>query len=326
MKTRIVTADIHLVDDPNEEFRWKIFQTLREESLKSLPDEFVIVGDLTDAKNNHSDTLVNRIKDEIAELSDFAPVKILLGNHDYEADPSKAFFKFLGKMNNVTFIDEITEEEDTLWLPHTRDTAQWRDLDFTKYKYIFTHQCYIGATANNGYGLSVGTSPTIFGKTDAVIIAGDIHAPQRVGKVQYVGAPARFRFGDKYTPRILRMNGTRLHFTNVDVPLKHKITVDSPDDLATLGAGPDDIVRIELRINKDNAEEWKEAREAVRKRAAELGINVESIQMKKSVDTAQAGIVEDAEEMSQEDVVRTYGKRNELSDDAISAGLALMEV
>jgi len=321
----LVTADIHCTDDPNEEFRWNIFKTLEKLAKEHCVDKILLLGDLTAAKNNHSDVLINKMTSAVASLTKYAPVTILKGNHDWDVDPNNAFFKFLGEMKDVEFIDQITEDDDTLWLPHTRDTTSWKDIDFSRFKYIYSHQCYIGATSNNGFGLSEGTSPHIFDDTDAIILAGDIHVPQRVGNVTYVGAPARFNYGDTYTPRVIIQSGSRLKFIDIKVPLKHKLVVDSADDLASISVSSEDTVRIELRVNKDNVDEWRSLKDEVTKKAAELGMHVESIQMSKRVDTAESGVIDNHEEMSTEEVVKAYGERNELSEAAINAGLQIIK-
>ena len=92
----LIFTDIHLTDNPREEYRWRVFDDAIVQFLflKKATD-IMILGDLTDRKDNHSASLVNRLVRNVKRLAELAPVTVLMGNHDY-LDPINPFFGFLG--------------------------------------------------------------------------------------------------------------------------------------------------------------------------------------------------------------------------------------
>src|SRR5260221_13512060 len=99
--TWIATANLHLDDKPQHSYRWGVFDWL----AKQKAGGFLILGDLTDEKDKHSATLVNRMVAGIEKLRDQGDVYILMGNHDY-IDPKYPFFDFLNHMEGVTYLRE----------------------------------------------------------------------------------------------------------------------------------------------------------------------------------------------------------------------------
>ena len=118
----IITSDLHLTDRARDEYRWELFPWLIELVEETGSDEVLILGDLTDAKNNHSAELVNRMVKELTNLP--AHVYVLKGNHDY-VDPDQPFFGFLNEIPGVRF---VTHPE---MLPCLQELGLWPlDLAF----------------------------------------------------------------------------------------------------------------------------------------------------------------------------------------------------
>ncbi len=216
----LITGDLHLTDREQDEYRWDVFAWLAEKILQHAVDALVIVGDLTEFKDNHSSKLVNRLVGELLGLE--TPTHILKGNHDY-VDKASPFFEFMGKLHsaNVKFYSEITlavlypvhdggTRQKALFLPHTRSPKKdWASPPLGVEDFIFLHQTLQGAVGENGQPLE-GVSVDLFDKSivgDAVVIAGDVHVPQRIGNVRYVGAPHPVDFGDSFQPRALLVEG-----------------------------------------------------------------------------------------------------------------------
>jgi hypothetical protein len=105
----------------------------------------------------------------------------------------------LSEIANIRYIAEPIKSEGLLWLPHTRDWQQdWRSIDMRGARRILTHNTFAGAVGANGVelgGIPLDALPNV------PIISGDIHSPQRNGRLTYVGAPYTVDFGDEYEPR-----------------------------------------------------------------------------------------------------------------------------
>lgn len=204
--TTLVTADLHLSDKLRDAYRHVAMKTIRgiikkDRSIKQL----VINGDLTEEKDYHSAELANAVADHIYEFSQLVSVIINCGNHDYVSIDCP-FFRFLSHIKNIQWISKPgyveTETRRSFFLPHTNNWKRdWKGLDFKGYDWVFAHQTFNGAAVGFGRELE-GIPLTVFPK-GVQVISGDIHVPQKLGCVTYVGAPTLIDFGDSYTPRVL---------------------------------------------------------------------------------------------------------------------------
>jgi UDP-2,3-diacylglucosamine pyrophosphatase LpxH len=161
-----------------------------------------ILGDLTDAKDRHPATLVDRIVLSFQGLSKHGKsIYILKGNHDY-IDPSCPFFRFLSGFDFIEFITNPKVLNHVLFLPHG---LPWLSKPAWKSKFpldgdeegswdlICCHETFTGCTASNGQQLDgiplSQVSSKVTGGTQ--VISGDIHVPQTIGNVIYTGSPDR---------------------------------------------------------------------------------------------------------------------------------------
>lgn len=276
--TVLATADLHLDDNPRNADRWNLFPWLKTQAKKTGAKQLIIAGDVTDAKDRHNAKLVNRLVKEVWDLSGLLEVIISKGNHDFIDEPSP-FFGFLnnsGFADRVRFINEPTEldlddgtaeggrtKRSTLILPCTKDwDANYGKLDFKPYRYIFAHQTFDGARSENGTQLP-GVSPSVFASTKAGVFSGDIHVPQDVGRVHYIGAPYRIRFGDAFTPRVLLLRhgkSSDLHF-----PAKGRELIEARSLAAVKAAEFEMGTQVKIRIKLKRAEyaTWPEIRKGV---------------------------------------------------------------
>lgn len=283
--TTIVTSDLHLTDNPMDEYRWDLFPWLARMAKKHGAQQINILGDVTDAKDRHSSALVNRVVGSFEKLTAVAPVIVLKGNHDYidEGEPFFQFMNAVGQGHMVSFVTEPMIQAHELYLPHTRDhEVAWAGIDFSKFKLIYTHQTYDGCSTENGTRMR-GILPSVFGKGKAPIYSGDIHVPQNIGKrIKYVGSPYRIRFGDSFTPRVLliRDDGStrNLHFPCTN---KHLVELDgnSSDIVASfakalrdMGVFEDDQLKLRVRVPRERYPEWPQMRRVLRKEAALWGL------------------------------------------------------
>lgn len=254
---------------------------LAEEKVKTL----CILGDLTDAKDNHSAELVNRIVRAIDTL----PVKrinILAGNHDWLLKGHE-FFKFLDVLPHVRYIAQPWEDDDNVhpssakafFLPYSKNPMkEWAAYDFSHYDFVFMHQTLKGAIASNGQAMEGEDLPLSLEAMPGKIYSGDIHVPQVIGPLEYVGSPYHVHFGDKFKPRCVLLEDVGkdvdLHFRAIS---RLTVKVKSLDELAAMGFRTGDQVKLRIEL----AEAEKHAWSAIRR---------EAIEMLKSVDVSVHGV------------------------------------
>src|ERR1700693_3158967 len=230
----LITSDLHLSESPRDMYRPDFMAWFKEQAKKLKADHGLILGDLTEVKDHHGSWLVNEIVKHIYDLAQLSRVTVLRGNHDY-IDPDSPFFAFLNELENVTWINIPTrfklDSWDCLFLPHTRDYKKdWpTSLLQINHDWIFAHNTFEGADIGHGKRLS-GIPQTIF-REDAYIISGDIHIPQELEKVIYVGSPYRVTFGDTFKPRIILIKNSGYASIYCPGPYKQLVEIKTLDDL-----------------------------------------------------------------------------------------------
>jgi DNA repair exonuclease SbcCD nuclease subunit len=291
----LITSDLHFTDNPKDQYRFDLFPWLKEQAARYGCSYLFILGDITDKKDKHSSKLTNKIIDCLTDLSKNLKIFILFGNHD-GLDSNLPFFKFLNKIPNIKFIFDIKRcmsinEETFMFLPHTRDPqGEWKDLDFSEADYIFMHQTFTGALASTKKRLD-GMHQNYLRDAKGVIISGDIHVPQQLGKVTYVGSPYNIHFGDEFEPRILMIRDgdiSNLHFPCLK---KHTVVISSPGELSSKsGLEPRDQVKIRLNLDSENLVEWTNYRKEVMKICDEMNLDLYGIELIEDKGETQTGI------------------------------------
>lgn len=269
MSKILITSDLHLTDQVNDFYRFEFLKYLVEFiQTESITNTFFL-GDHTDRKNNHSAELVNTIVEHLVAISEHSHLHLLAGNHDSVSEDCP-YFLFINKgFENITFYKTPTQigydkthfgnVYPVLILPFARDSiTAWADLEVDpKTKLIFMHQTITGSKASNGMimeGLSTEFLHTKFGKTP--IISGDIHVPQTIGPVTYVGSPYHVHFGDhSFTPRFMTLDTktgkTTDHFYP-NAPKKVRLTIHNPSDLTNYEFKEFDQIKIDLKLHKSD--------------------------------------------------------------------------
>lgn len=328
--TSIITADIHLNDKPVDSYRWGLLPWIKEQ-VKAYDDVFIL-GDCTDSKDRHSAVVVNRFAEHLEDLakSDIN-VWILKGNHDY-LDPEYPFFEFTKMIPGVNFIHSAQEVEiGKKWyafLPATNDWEKdWGRIDFINQDYIFCHATFTGALSENGTQLS-GISPSIFAGTKAKIYAGDIHVPQKVGPVEYVGAPYRTRFGDNFNPRCVILDDSgRARDLHFPCPSKFVLTIrtlrDLDKELRQCERG--DAVKVRVRLLRSEYAEWPQMRAEIKDLMKRRGMELVGPEI---VALEAAKREEEPEEFKRVDpsgLVRRYGRRERVDKRSMEIGLNVLK-
>ena len=266
----LLTADIHLNSNPEDEMRWGLIPWIIKQCDSYGIKEVGILGDLTTAKDKHNAILVNRFAKQIKDLARYAQVDILKGNHDF-ITPETPFFEFLNQIINVKFIVtpyKLRSRGNVChFLPATKHPEKWEELGFADCDYIFTHATFKGVVTETGFPLP-GIDPNIFGDTDARILSGDIHMPVKIEgtNIEYVGAPYRTNYGDTFTPRVIYIDDEgRERDLHYPCPSKHLLEVSSLQDIqrTDLEIKKGDFVKIRVRLHRAEYPEWQKTKQEI---------------------------------------------------------------
>ena len=287
----VITTDLHLTANPRDEYRWRLFPWL-EELLNKVPhpvQDLFILGDLTEEKDGHNSLLVNRVVDSLVHLyraSGLTTIWILRGNHD-GIDPETPYFRFLSHFPYIRFVHKPTEMElgnrDYLLLPHSRNPEEdWKELNFKNYNFILMHNTVTGAVAENGQPLT-GVHRAWFHTVQGKVFSGDVHVPQAVGNVEYVGAPYPIRFGDKFEPRVVMyLDHVRQPDPHPKNIARHRVTVKSAEELHKLKCKPGDQIKVRLALSKSEYLDWQRRKREVLAACKELQLDLYGLELERT--------------------------------------------
>lgn len=327
----LLTTDIHLTEKSEDEYKFELFPWIVKKFRKEV-SRVCILGDITDRKNFHADFFVNRIVDNFIYLSKYFSVYILRGNHDYDAEPSSPFFEFLNDYDNIEyFIEPTFTEERVLFLPHSRDPGNdWGILNtIEKPRAILMHQTFRGAISESGFELD-GLSPRRFEKYQCPIYSGDIHVPQMVGPVMYVGSPYHTRYGDKFDPRLVLTDKNFLPLNcDIKFPAPKKLVIEITDakHLKSASFEKGDRAKVRLFLPKSLYSVWPEQRDEIRRIAEKSGLRLHSITHKELEETKANRVrkIKRTKGKSRSDIFSSFCKRYEIRSDLVEAGKTFME-
>jgi DNA repair exonuclease SbcCD nuclease subunit len=343
--TILVTADLHLNNLPRDKYRHDFQKELRALIKKHGVHTCLLLGDLADEKDFHPAQLVNQMVDHIYRLAQLVPVIITKGNHDYTSLANTPFFAFLRRVEGVYWLGEPTLGKElenlppasstalakALFLPHSPDPARdWASVPLKGHDWIFAHNTFAGAISDSGAVMS-GTPTSIFPK-DAKVISGDIHTPQVVGPVTYVGSPYRVDFGDDFDPRVLLIKGDKLNSVLCDGPRKQLIEVHAHELIKlhtkkvmdNLAEG--DILKVRIELDTGDYAHWGEMKEKIREWAIKHKFVLHLVQPS----TQRKGMAKKAvvrqSPKSDAQLLTSYGKQKGLDDATLEVGLEIINV
>jgi hypothetical protein len=314
--TTLVTADLHLSANPRDEYRFHFLEQRIPTLLKGGEvSRLLVLGDLTETKDGHDADFVNRVATGFRRIADFVEVDVVMGNHDY-MNGHTPFFRILGLHPKITFIEEPKLVGKTLYLPHTRNPAKDWPKSMDRVTKIFTHYTFEGAISESGTkleGMSLEELP------DVPIYSGDVHVPQRISNLTYIGAPYTIDFGDAYIGRVLMFNGEKVKEIIVGGPQKRLLRAPH-----LTGANAGDVVRIEVPIKASEYPKWQEKSDQLRAWADENKLTVEAIvpviterKTSKEMPTRKATV-------SDEQLLEDYGKTKKLDERTLARGKDLL--
>lgn len=327
---RLVTSDWQLCDNARDRYRTDfVVKTLPELIQKHRPDQLLVLGDLTEHKDQHPASLVNEVVNTFCSIVGSFEIEIIVlqGNHDFlhNAHP---FFAFLENFKGIHWIQKPEVHDRCLYLPHTRDHKKdWKGIDFKGHDYIFAHNIFQGVKAN-GQELS-GISTSIF-PDDACVIAGDVHEPQSFDCVTYVGSPCLCDFGDDYRPRVLLLDGTGpMKSIKVAGVQKRLIDIDWDGDNSTfhyevINAG--DIVKLRVNLQMQHVPEWDKIREYVAKWAYDRALSVNTIQPVVAYEVGERAKLVKGKKRNDDEYLSSFVKRNGTDTQTAKVGKDIIDL
>ena len=332
MEKLLVSSDWHLTDNPNDEYRWGIFDWFKVKSKELKIDAICILGDLLDKKDFHSAVMVNRVVNELYNLALCAPVYLLRGNHDgIRAD--LPYLKFINSLNKqIRYIIEPTIIDNILFLPHSRNpeeewtnwTSKFKDVD-----YIMLHQTFSGAISENGMKLS-GLSAEWFDNIKATVISGDVHVPQKIRNITYVGSPYRVHYGDSFTPRIFYVEESHLNNLYYDTIKRHTIEVTSKKEFikfleSDTAPQKGDQVKLRILVDSKNIVDMDKTKAEIEEICKDKGFEVNSTQFIKQIDDSITQTENKISHLSPEQILEKYCSINNIESNLFKYGEKIIQ-
>lgn len=333
----LLTSDLHLTSDPAHEYRWELFPWLRDACASESVKTLLILGDLTDAKDGHPAELINRITRSLvdlrAQVESLRDIYVLMGNHDYlrEGHPTFAFLNYIDGLHFIHKPHEIVAADGgmpALLLPHSKTpAADWAQINTEFFALVFMHQTVKGARASNGQIMDGTAVPAFPGLK---VYSGDIHVPQIIGGVEYVGSPYHVHFGDRFKPRCVLLDRKGrphdLHHPNIQ---RASLTVRDAWEFRQIDwLQPGDHLKLRLELAAADRHLWRKQREELmhiaehrklRLMGLELAVQRSDAPLNRVVAGGPRGLT-----LTDPDLVQQYVEREDLGGDALDIGLRLI--
>jgi hypothetical protein len=176
-----------------------------------------------------------------------------------------------------------------LFLPHSKDPVnEWQSIlkrCIEDTDIIFMHQTVKGAKGNNGFLLE-GLDPNIFSKFNGLIFSGDIHTPQQVGKVVYVGSPYPVYFGDSFTGNVILLGkdkANKYQWQRVEYPTIKRTMLEldwTKDAIFTFKVNTGDQFKIKMIVNRSDSDQFDSWKKCLKGHIEEKGGTLVSVELK----------------------------------------------
>jgi hypothetical protein len=328
----LFTADLHLTMNPRDQYRLDWFERLPDLARRLKCTTAIIGGDFTEMKDRHGAWLTNFIAEGVHRLSKVCPVIAYKGNHDYLAE-DQPFFAFLGLMQDVTWYSAPASTDiggigKCAFLPHTRNYQRdWSELMPVKgFKYVFAHNTFKGAVSESGKELD-GIPLDVFGRGQTVI-SGDVHKPQSLGLLRYVGAPYTIDFGDDYRPRVFTITHDTVTSVWQEGPKKVLIDVtmsDTMDILDRTETIKGDVVLIRVAVTRFEKEAWSKVVDVCRSWAELRSVQLHAVRPIVTDGTHGRVMRKPSVRRSDEDILDAFGKHRQIDTRTMKTGRFIME-
>jgi len=327
----LITTDLHLVDNPSASYRWELFPWINEKIEEHGVKSVRLLGDLTDAKDNHPASLVNKIVSSLQAIHT-NDLMILSGNHDWLLKGNE-FFRFLNHLPNIDFITRPTEDQaigyqDTIiMLPFTKTPGKdWADVDWGHYDYAFMHQTITGALASNGQRMEGEGVPEMGVRRR--VYSGDIHVPQTIGNCTYIGSPYHVHFGDDFSPRVLILEkGGKETWIQMPSPRRIVLTAHSLAELKRADLDEGDQVKLRMLLSPADKHAWSRIKREAIAILENRGVLVHGTELVVDKEVQGVEILDKKHQaLAPADLLLRYVEREDLGGAAYDAAMDAMEL
>jgi DNA repair exonuclease SbcCD nuclease subunit len=337
----LLTADLHLTSRPEHAYRLKYLEWLAYQ-CESV-DAVAILGDISDAKDNHTSSFLNAVTDRIASLSaDLnGELYLLFGNHD---GPSKdeAYWRFLRHLG-LSYVTKFTvmqwsNADQLVFVPFAEETDLLAWLCNPNLRSerctVLMHTSADNAIVENGTALPNPKMPNTFlpagfrGK----VWSGDIHVPQVLGDIEYVGSPYHTRYGDQFTGRTVIYDTesgaiTDLHFDEAPRLLTARVEFPNLHQLQHFlekNARAGDRLKMVGRVDTAIlSQDWNQFMDDARYCAQEFGVTMNGAVMEFTAAKSARSVP--SARRSDAAIVRTYASQQGFDEATTKAGLDVLE-
>ena len=343
----LITSDLHFTDRRLDEYRWNLFEWIKKRAEAYRCDYLLVGGDITDKKDRHPARLVNRMLREFADLAEyFEGIYIIKGNHDY-VDPKDAFFyEALNNVDGVEFISDLafrtlgdtkvalvphTDQHRTDWREKKKPFPEWEEIDLALF-----HLTFKNSKASNGMKMD-GLGQKHLWRTlrvpdSATIVAGDIHVPQSVGRVTYVGSPYPIAFGDSFKPRVLIYDSEerKLISKRRETIKKAVVEIEEPEEILESDLSAGDMVRVFLSIPRSRIAEWPTLRGLVLHNCIKMGVYCRDVRLREKkirLPRLEKAPVKfgGSKKLDHSEVLKKYSAKQKLGESVRDVGVSLLE-
>jgi hypothetical protein len=270
----LIVSDLHFSSRSQDEYFFDLFDKVDMLIDEHKIDAVFVLGDLTTAKDNHSSKLVNRVTEGLVQWSKKVPVKVLMGNHDLQT-AGNPFFMYVGLYPRIEFIATPKVDDDFLFLPFSKDLDADLDTYDVTGKIVFAHVSVEGSVYESGVKAEGGIDPARFDKAK-IAFSGDIHSPQEVGSVIYVGCPYNIRMNDVFQGNCVILDTKTLEWKRIpmDFPKRRTLNISSVANLKVQleDLRPRDQVKIRLHLDQQNMGLWRQIKDESMSLLKESGI------------------------------------------------------
>lgn len=255
---------------------------------------------------------------------------VLMGNHDY-LRKGHAFFSFLNHLPNIKFVDTTWDDSldgdngpACLFLPHTKTpTADWEPFNYGMFAYVFMHQTVGGSVSSNGMELEDEGVPAF--PKDVKVFSGDVHVPQVVRGVEYIGSPYHVHFGDNFKPRGVLIDRRGRHVDlHMESPRRLKVVARSLRDLKTKEILKGDHVKLEMQLDATDKHDWSAIKRKATEWLAGVGAAIHGVRLTVlPTDGAAAVLCPSATSLrdTDEEVVEQFVRYEDLGPEAYETGV-----
>jgi hypothetical protein len=326
----LLFTDPHLTDRAQDEYRWAIFDKLAAIAIEECVTHIFDLGDTWDRKDRHSGSLLNRTIKSFTWLAEEtgASIYILEGNHDAPT-VGQHYWEFLDRVG-VHYITQPSLKAGIWLLPFSPNPVEdWKGIRFLDAHAIFMHQTVAGSMIEDGRRIEKAPHPMPLLPRGIPIYSGDVHRPQTIGGVTYIGVPHPTRFGESWPNRVfLIKNGEFGHPIEKTVTGMRKLILElnSFHELREVTVHPDDQVKIRYKLLASDMELWPSIEAEIRAWAKHKNVFISSLEAN-IIASDEPGAREQGLEAltTPEEVIRMFGAREQLSEDAVAVGLSVLQ-